>query len=406
MCPSVVIITGLLMSAFTGRIQSASVAWVVGSSPVIYGKTMQLTCTISDVAGCCSGQDREWKRGSTNQLLLRNGVPAPAAASRFKETLIEKQNQTILVISNFDVSDYDMDYSCGYGFDSDRHHLPRDNKTEYRPGSTDNLIVQVNTLVQDLTNYKISAPKVFIPKIAPRPTAKAEFGDILLPVSNITEYDGAVFYNLTLTINADFNCPKDALKITVTAGTYTFDVYNQDICLCKLCALWKVLCSSIPAIVTQICIVIVLLIIIKKEEEKKGKKVSFKKFIIDLWTGRQVRLSHTILILVILLVNTLLPGLVGYFICTCLGKTNWFWIICGVGTSLLGVLLAKFLLHVSDFKDLLLFQLILFLVHTIVGILVGILVVLLCIKSKVREPHDRQAADNVALSEAGTNHKK
>lgn len=86
-------------------------SWDLVTTSPIFGKQIELRCTVQGVAKCCSGVSRVWNKGSSQ--IMSNGVTR--FPSKYRETINAANKQFSLIINNLDMNDVDVVYTCSYG---------------------------------------------------------------------------------------------------------------------------------------------------------------------------------------------------------------------------------------------------------------------------------------------------
>lgn len=324
-------------------------SWDLVTSPIVFNEPVELRCTVQGVATCCSGQTRRWIKGST--LIISNG--ASSSPLKYRETIDANNNQFSLIISSLVEQDLDV-YTCSYLNTSPQKTLAQNGTSEWHPNSSESMSTKSdqNSLI-DGFSFRRSA---VVTKIAPIPSISAKFGERVLAVQSTIQVYNTWFYNITLSLNEDFTCsPKKMLQVTVTAGQYSYNIIEDDVCQCHYCAGWSFLGSFIGIIVA-----VVISIIWLKCHKGEARPDTMEDSELNMQPGELARAIKEekekkyrqrclcAVIWLIMLINIVCPVLVGYYVCTCLGHSHWLWIICGLGTALIGI---GFAYHHKYLKD-------------------------------------------------------
>lgn len=295
-------------------VNAVALNWAVQST-IVFGKEVELRCTVTGTT-CCRGSSRSWQRGPMNTQIMFDGTPEVGYTTLFREKMDEAAGYFSLIINSVQLSDLGMVYTCIYGVTTDAKALDQTNTSEWHTSSSEKSSINADHLIKFMY-YSLQRSAV-ITKIAPEPTISAKFGEKVLAFqSTIQKYD-TWFYNITLTLNEDFSplgfCSRETmLQVTVKAGQYSFDILHEDVCDCLSC-IWKsILCTLIAAVIAEIVLVFWL--------------KWFKEF----------KFSRLLLLLGVSCLICLIPALVGYLSCTCIGLSHWMWILFGVETTVLGM---------------------------------------------------------------------
>lgn len=86
------------------------------SDPVIFGRSVVLSCVYGDVTSCVKNQTRKWLRGKLLFPVLLNGYPRKGDDDRYSEEILNC-SEFRLKISNFSEKDLNDEYVCAVGFD-------------------------------------------------------------------------------------------------------------------------------------------------------------------------------------------------------------------------------------------------------------------------------------------------
>ncbi|XP_071179237.1 uncharacterized protein [Mytilus edulis] len=102
---------------FIRKTEELSVKWDI-QSPVQFGKTAILNCTIDKKSNVCQNPNLIWRwtnhRNQSTSILILNGISSNK--SKYTETKNENCTESALHIHNFDQSDFAL-YTCSCGMD-------------------------------------------------------------------------------------------------------------------------------------------------------------------------------------------------------------------------------------------------------------------------------------------------
>lgn len=97
------------------------IMWVLKETPAVFGKDVQLVCSLPNDTSCCRKYIRKWNVGWRYTLTIMNDKSLNE--TKYSEELDEISHTSTLTIKSFSITDVDIPYECVYGFKNDREIL-------------------------------------------------------------------------------------------------------------------------------------------------------------------------------------------------------------------------------------------------------------------------------------------
>lgn len=88
--------------------------WDLKEKPAVFGKDVQLVCSLPHETSCCRKYNRKWNVGWKYTLTIMNDKSLNE--TKYSEKLNETSDTSILTIKTFSVDDVNIPYECEYGF--------------------------------------------------------------------------------------------------------------------------------------------------------------------------------------------------------------------------------------------------------------------------------------------------
>lgn len=104
-----------------GEIATGQIMWVLKETPAVFGKDVQLVCSLPNDTSCCRKYIRKWNVGWRYTLTIMNDKSLNE--TKYCEVLNEISHKSILTIKSFGFEDVNIPYECVYGFKKYRETL-------------------------------------------------------------------------------------------------------------------------------------------------------------------------------------------------------------------------------------------------------------------------------------------
>lgn len=244
------------------------VTWEVRNSPILFGKTLELLCKISDQDKLCTRNLQQWYGSREDVLLCQNGE----CRNGEKYTVQKNENCSYsLLIHNVSISDVDISYSCAYGiYEMKKKLLTKDYEFLQLPST--NSVITSFTINDSIIDIMIQVDGIY-----PEPTCVFLLNDrdlsrIADVSSNVTENNIFYTYKMRIVYTVGKMDCGSLLLVRCFIGKYVMTNFTKELDECSdfnsnsvsgnysISVVWKIV---LPAVV-GICVLICVLLKLKK----------------------------------------------------------------------------------------------------------------------------------------------